>query len=90
MNCLLVVSVLMAAYFSHVTLETITCHSYLEDHHVMGPDFQGDLVLVCCSIYSRYIEERSFRRFVEACLEETVVVYVDHLLTQVGIVSFLC
>lgn len=41
-------------------------------------------MLVCCSIYSRYIEERSFRRFVEACLEETVVVYVDHLLTQVG------
>lgn len=34
-------------------------------------------------IYSRYIEERSFRRFVEACLEETVIVYVDHLLTQV-------
>ncbi|KAA8522539.1 hypothetical protein F0562_013100 [Nyssa sinensis] len=29
-----------------------------------------------------YIEERSFRRFVEACLEETVVVYVEHLLTQ--------
>ncbi|GAB2297284.1 SNARE-binding exocyst subunit S6 [Dionaea muscipula] len=29
-----------------------------------------------------YIEERSFRRFVEACLEETVVVYVDRLLTQ--------
>lgn len=29
-----------------------------------------------------YIEERSFRRFVEACLEESVVVYVDHLLTQ--------
>ncbi|KAH7568137.1 hypothetical protein JRO89_XS07G0245600 [Xanthoceras sorbifolium] len=29
-----------------------------------------------------YIEERSFRRFVEACLEETVVIYVDHLLTQ--------
>ncbi|KAJ4972759.1 hypothetical protein NE237_005933 [Protea cynaroides] len=29
-----------------------------------------------------YIEEKSFRRFVEACLEETVVVYVDHLLTQ--------
>ncbi|XP_028763953.1 exocyst complex component SEC6 [Neltuma alba] len=29
-----------------------------------------------------YIEERSFRRFVEACLEETVVVYIDHLLTQ--------
>nr|GMC63908.1 exocyst complex component SEC6 [Ipomoea batatas] len=29
-----------------------------------------------------YIEERSFRRFVEACLEETAVVYVDHLLTQ--------
>ncbi|KAJ8537981.1 hypothetical protein K7X08_014521 [Anisodus acutangulus] len=29
-----------------------------------------------------YIEERLFRRFVEACLEESVVVYVDHLLTQ--------
>ncbi|KAK1305059.1 hypothetical protein QJS10_CPB11g00117 [Acorus calamus] len=29
-----------------------------------------------------YIEERSFRRFVEACLEETIVVYVEHLLTQ--------
>jgi len=29
-----------------------------------------------------YIEERSFRRFVEACLEETIIVYVDHLLTQ--------
>lgn len=34
-------------------------------------------------LWLRYIEERSFRRFVEACLEETVVVYVDHLLTQV-------
>ncbi|XP_038696571.1 exocyst complex component SEC6-like [Tripterygium wilfordii] len=29
-----------------------------------------------------YIEERSFRRLVEACLEETVVVYVDQLLKQ--------
>ncbi|XP_058743586.1 exocyst complex component SEC6-like isoform X3 [Vicia villosa] len=29
-----------------------------------------------------YIEERYFGRFVEACLEETVVVYVDKLLTQ--------
>ncbi|KAE9448054.1 hypothetical protein C3L33_20077, partial [Rhododendron williamsianum] len=29
-----------------------------------------------------YIEERSFRRFVESCLEETVVIYVDHLLSQ--------
>ncbi|CAH9125608.1 unnamed protein product [Cuscuta epithymum] len=29
-----------------------------------------------------YIEKRSFRRFVEACLEETVVVYVDHMLMQ--------
>ncbi|XP_051123583.1 exocyst complex component SEC6 [Andrographis paniculata] len=29
-----------------------------------------------------YIEERSFRRFVEACLEETIIVYVDHLLVQ--------
>ncbi|CAL9055807.1 unnamed protein product [Musa banksii] len=37
-----------------------------------------------CSHYvaSRYIEDRSFRRFVESCLEETIVVYVDHLLTQ--------
>ncbi|KAK7390122.1 hypothetical protein VNO78_25421 [Psophocarpus tetragonolobus] len=37
-------------------------------------DYFGDVKM--------YIEERSFRRFVEACLEETVVVYVDHLLTQ--------
>ncbi|KAK9134365.1 hypothetical protein Syun_013695 [Stephania yunnanensis] len=29
-----------------------------------------------------YIEDRSFKRFVEACLEESVVVYVDHLLIQ--------
>ncbi|GJT88677.1 exocyst complex component SEC6 [Tanacetum coccineum] len=29
-----------------------------------------------------YIEERSFRRFVESCLEQTVIVYVDHLLAQ--------
>ncbi|XP_058084491.1 exocyst complex component SEC6 isoform X1 [Magnolia sinica] len=29
-----------------------------------------------------YIEERSFRRFVEACLEQTVILYVDHLLSQ--------
>ncbi|KAK1393051.1 exocyst complex component SEC6 [Heracleum sosnowskyi] len=29
-----------------------------------------------------YVEERSFRRFVESCLEETVIIYVDHLLTQ--------
>lgn len=39
--------------------------------------------LCCTALYLRYIEERSFRRFVEACLEETVVVYVDRLLTQV-------
>ncbi|KAL5208881.1 hypothetical protein ABZP36_033316 [Zizania latifolia] len=37
-------------------------------------DYFGDVKL--------YIEERSFRRFVEACVEETIVVYVDHLLTQ--------
>ncbi|KAJ8425836.1 hypothetical protein Cgig2_021303 [Carnegiea gigantea] len=30
----------------------------------------------------RYIEERSFMRFVEACLTEATVVYVDHLLQQ--------
>ncbi|MCO5593047.1 hypothetical protein L7F22_047052 [Adiantum nelumboides] len=29
-----------------------------------------------------FLEERSFRKFVELCLEDTVVVYVDHLLTQ--------
>ncbi|KAL7116532.1 hypothetical protein ACP275_03G010400 [Erythranthe tilingii] len=29
-----------------------------------------------------FIEERSFMRLVELCLEETVVVYVDHLLVQ--------
>lgn len=29
-----------------------------------------------------YIEDRSFKRFVEACLEETIVIYVDHLLMQ--------
>ncbi|XP_068649802.1 exocyst complex component SEC6 isoform X2 [Aristolochia californica] len=29
-----------------------------------------------------FIEDRSFRRFVEACLEETIILYVDHLLTQ--------
>lgn len=39
--------------------------------------------LGCAFLNLRYIEERSFRRFVEACLEETVVVYVDSLLTQV-------
>ncbi|KAI4352812.1 hypothetical protein L6164_007030 [Bauhinia variegata] len=37
-------------------------------------DYFGDVKM--------YTEERSFRRFVEACLEETIVVYVDHLLTQ--------
>ncbi|XP_077213192.1 SEC6 [Tasmannia lanceolata] len=37
-------------------------------------DYFGDVKM--------YIEERSFRRFVEACLEETVVLYVDHLLSQ--------
>ncbi|KAL9449425.1 hypothetical protein AB3S75_011369 [Citrus x aurantiifolia] len=29
-----------------------------------------------------FVEERSFRRFVEACLEETIVLFVDHLLSQ--------
>jgi exocyst complex component 3 len=37
-------------------------------------DYFGDVKL--------YVEERSFRRFVESCLEETIVVYVDHLLSQ--------
>ncbi|KAH9758025.1 exocyst complex component SEC6 [Citrus sinensis] len=29
-----------------------------------------------------FVEERSFRRFVEACLEETIVLFIDHLLSQ--------
>ncbi|XP_071735133.1 exocyst complex component SEC6-like isoform X2 [Rutidosis leptorrhynchoides] len=29
-----------------------------------------------------YIEERSFRGFVESCLEQTVVVYIDHFMSQ--------
>ncbi|KAK3155290.1 hypothetical protein QOZ80_2BG0201290 [Eleusine coracana subsp. coracana] len=37
-------------------------------------DYFGDVKM--------YIEERPFRRFVEACIEETIVVYVEHLLTQ--------
>ncbi|KAG6488768.1 hypothetical protein ZIOFF_046789 [Zingiber officinale] len=37
-------------------------------------DYFGDIKM--------YIEDRSFRRFGEACLEETIVIYVDHLLTQ--------
>lgn len=41
------------------------------------------LVLYPLCSFRRYIEERSFRRFVEACIEETIVVYVDHLLSQV-------
>lgn len=36
-----------------------------------------------CSFPLRFLEERSYRRCVELCLEETIVVYVDHLLTQV-------
>ena len=46
------------------------------------------LFLACYFGYLRYIEERSFRRFVEACLEETVIVYVDHLLIQVFYFTF--
>ncbi|KAL6585548.1 SNARE-binding exocyst subunit S6 [Orobanche minor] len=34
-----------------------------------------------------YTEERCFRRFVVACLEETVVVYVEHLLTQISYIT---
>ncbi|CAA7405804.1 unnamed protein product [Spirodela intermedia] len=37
-------------------------------------DYFGDVKM--------YIEERSFKRFVEACLEESIVIYIDHLLTQ--------
>jgi hypothetical protein len=33
----------------------------------------------------RYVEERSFKRFAEACLEDTIVIYMDHLLIQVWI-----
>lgn len=38
--------------------------------------------------FLRYIEDRSFRRFVEACLEETIIIYVDHLLTQVKTIVY--
>ncbi|KAJ7279840.1 hypothetical protein O6H91_Y375300 [Diphasiastrum complanatum] len=37
-------------------------------------DYFGDVKL--------YIEDRSYRRFAEACLEETIVIYVDRLLSQ--------
>eukprot|EP00245_Coleochaete_scutata_P006821 TRINITY_DN21604_c0_g1_i1.p1 TRINITY_DN21604_c0_g1~~TRINITY_DN21604_c0_g1_i1.p1 ORF type:complete len:745 (-),score=193.89 TRINITY_DN21604_c0_g1_i1:256-2490(-) len=37
-------------------------------------DYFGDVKL--------YIEDRSYRRFAEACLERTVLVYLDHLLSQ--------
>ena len=33
----------------------------------------------------RYVEERSYKRFAEACLETTIVMYVDRLLIQVCI-----
>ncbi|KAG0632105.1 hypothetical protein M758_1G304300 [Ceratodon purpureus] len=38
-------------------------------------DYFGDVKL--------YVEERSYKRFAEACLETTIVLYVDRLLTQV-------
>lgn len=37
-------------------------------------DYFGDVKM--------YVEDRSFQRFAEACMEETIVLYVDHLLTQ--------
>ncbi|CAK9200944.1 unnamed protein product [Sphagnum troendelagicum] len=37
-------------------------------------DYFGDVKL--------YVEERSFKRFAEACLEDTIVIYMDHLLIQ--------
>ncbi len=40
-----------------------------------------EVVTVSC----RYVEERSFKRFAEACLEDTIVMYVDRLLIQVWI-----
>jgi hypothetical protein len=40
-------------------------------------DYFGDVKL--------YVEERSFKRFAEACLEDTIVIYMDHLLIQVWI-----
>ncbi|KAG0632101.1 hypothetical protein M758_1G304000 [Ceratodon purpureus] len=39
-------------------------------------DYFGDVKL--------YVEERSYKRFAEACLETTIVLYVDRLLTQKG------
>ena len=38
-----------------------------------------------CICHSRFVEERSYKRFAEACLEETIVIYVDRLLIQVCI-----
>lgn len=43
------------------------------------------LVATFCDYFNDvkvYIEERSFRRFAEACLEESIVIYVDRLLSQ--------
>ncbi|CAK7323622.1 unnamed protein product [Dovyalis caffra] len=61
-----------------------TFGDYFTDVKLLGLEvgFQPANVRESVWNITRYIEERSFRRFVEACLEETVVVYVDHLLTQ--------
>ncbi|KAG6402430.1 hypothetical protein SASPL_134623 [Salvia splendens] len=34
------------------------------------------------AVVKTYIEERSFRQFVDACFEETIIVHVDHMLVQ--------
>lgn len=51
-------------------------HDSLVTENLMATfgDYFGDVKI--------FVEERSFRRFVESCLEETIIVYVDHLLTQ--------
>lgn len=44
----------------------------------------GVLLLCGCCVVCRWIEERSFRRTAEICLERTIVVYVELLLQQVS------
>lgn len=39
---------------------------------------------------SRYLEETYFNKFVEFCIEETVVIYIDRLLLQVDAPLKLC
>lgn len=68
--------------FLSLNFTFMMCHFAQSTFACNLPEYEAEL-LFGHYLLSRYIEERSFRRFVEACLEETIVVYVDHLLTQV-------